>query len=117
LINKPTINLYLENYSSTTVGFDPYDSTADELIDITPNPLTFIKKIDAIYTYDKSLITNESSTLGTVFSLSVYMRYDDVPPDILDTKNSIVVELNEIFYKVKSSQNAYGIIVTLELER
>lgn len=118
LINCPTANLYIANYESTTITpiFDPYDSTADEMIDVTPNPLEFIKNVDVIYTYDRNLITNDNSTLGSIYSMSVYLRNDDIPEGVLDTKNSLVIELNKVFYKIKNTINAYGIIVQFELE-
>ena len=116
LINRPTIKLYTENISETSASFDPYDDTPDEIEDLTTNGLTYIDTLDAIYTYDKNLITDDKNTLGSVYSLSVYLRFDDVPPNILNNKTTITIEMQDVFYKVKSVQNAYGIIYTLELE-
>ena len=116
LIGKPTVNLYTETATAISPTFDPYDDAPDNLEDVSTNGLTYITTIDAVYTYDKNLVSTAQGSLGSVYSLSVYLRFDDVPSNLLDNTISLVVEMSGVFYKVKSRANAYGIIYTLELE-
>jgi archaellum component FlaC len=97
--------------------YDPYENTQVEINKITNNHKTLVKEVDCIYTYDKQLLTEDNNTLGSVYSLIIYMRADDVPKDILKEKNAIIIELNGIDFIVKSFQPSYDIIIQADLRR
>lgn len=121
LINKPTLDLYMTNFvnadDSVNTIDDPYSNDVLDMTNITQDDLVFIKTVDCIYTYDKVVLTQNDSNLGSIYSLMIYMRSDDVPPDILNSKNSVVVRINGIDYIASEFQNAYNIIVQANLNR
>ncbi len=120
LINRPRLELYTTNFTNLDDSInvdDPYDNDVVDMTSITQDELTFIKEVDCIYTYDKEVITSNDDSLGSIYSLMIYMRSDDVPPYILDSKNSIIVRFSGIDYKATNFQNAYDIIVQATLKR
>jgi hypothetical protein len=118
LINKPRLRLYLKNNDNITdsIGIsDPLENDVVEMNDVISGEPTFIKEIDCIYTYDKTLALEDDNSLGTKYTLTVYMRFDDVPEEILENKKLVIVQFNSINYESVDIQDAYGIIIQANL--
>jgi len=116
LINKPSLDLYLKNYQVSTVDDD--SAILDDVVDVTSvtsSDMVFIKTVDCIYTYDKTAMLNDDNSLGTKYTLTVYMRYDDVPDEILNNKENVVIKYAGISYESVDIQNAYEIIIQANL--
>lgn len=120
LINRPKMTIYMVSYANVDSDIDDYDPYATEEVDmtsITESQMTLVGEFDCIYAYDRTLISDSNSDIGTTYSLTVYVRYDDLPDGILQNDDALIINLKGVEYKVKNTSDAYGIIVTFELSR
>ena len=87
------------------------------MTNVSTDGLLFIKNVPCIYSYDKTLIQENDSELGTINSLTIYMRFADVPEVVMDNKVSVVIKFNGIEYKSIELQNMYDIIIQTSLKK
>lgn len=116
LINNPICGLYLTDYTSVDDSIiDPFDATSIDMTSIIASSNKFVIDVDCIYTYDKLIISKNTESLGSTISLVIYVRYDDIPLEIIDNINSLLVKFDNKFYEVENYQNLYNIMLEIHL--
>jgi hypothetical protein len=62
------------------------------------------------------VIQNNDISLGSVYSLILYLRYDDIPQEVKDNISSLSIKFENKFYEVENKQNLYNIILQIFLK-
>jgi len=62
------------------------------------------------------VIQNNDISLGSVYSLILYLRYDDISQEVKDNISSLSIKFENKFYEVENKQNLYNIILQIFLK-
>lgn len=117
LTDNPTCELYLPDFTAINdSSYDPFDGTATDSSSITPGERIYIATLRCIYTYDKLLIQETDTQLGSKYTLIIYLRADDMPPEIKANISSTIVKFNDVFYNLNSHLNLYNILYEFSLQ-
>jgi hypothetical protein len=115
LINKPTLQIYVLDYTNVENSMsgmsDPFDNPTVDMTTVSSDAMRLLKEVDCIYAYEKSILAEDDQSLGTINSLTVFMRFDDVPKEALDSKASVIIKFNGVQYKDVDLINMYDIII------
>lgn len=119
LINRPTLKIYIKDYTSAedavTNPSDPFDNEMVVIGNVTGD-MYFVKEVNCIYAYSKNMVGKDESQLGMVNTLTVFMRYDDIPSIVFERLASVIVVFNNIQYIDVDIQNLYNIIVQASIK-
>lgn len=118
LINNPECELWLQDYNNiNSTIIDPFDTNmqSDSTV-IIADSMRYISTVKCIYTYDKMVIQNNDISMGSVYSLILYLRYDDVPQEVKDNISSLSIKFENKLYEVENKQNLYNIILQIFLK-
>ena len=107
MINNPTCELCLPNFSSIT---NPFDSTVSDMTSVIQDDYIIIKEVKCVYTNNKILVNEDDVNLGANYSLVIFVKYDEIPPQILNNISSTVIKFDNVFYNVKKPMNLYNIL-------
>jgi hypothetical protein len=115
LINKPKLQMFVLDYTTAEDSIngipDPFDNPVVDMTTISSDSMRQIADVDCIYAYEKSILAENDTSLGTINSLTVFMRFDDVPKEALDSKASVIIKFNGVLYKDVDLVNMYDIII------
>jgi hypothetical protein len=118
LINNPECELYLQEYNNVTnILTDPFDGNIQQDINtIVVDNKRYIATVKCIYTFDKMIVQENDIALGSIYSIILYIRYDDIPQEVKDNMPSLCIKFENKFYIVENSQNLYNIILQIFLK-
>jgi hypothetical protein len=107
MINNPTCELCLPNFNNI---INPFDSTVFDMTSIIQDDYIIIKEVKCVYTNNKILVNEDDVNLGANYSLVIFVKYDEIPSQILNNISSTVIKFDNVFYNVKKPMNLYNIL-------